>query len=120
MILLSLYCLLNSRINFFFFLLKTKDSVVKFTLNLFSNDPQAHIQFNIVRYKQSLPSPVCTGTKNALSSTGTPEQHYNNLKERYTGCEIVMGNLEITQMENDLDFSFLRVGHFLYIYDILI
>lgn len=50
---------------------------------------------------------VCTGTKNALSSTGTPEQHYNNLKERYTGCEIVMGNLEITQMENDLDFSFL-------------
>uniref|UniRef100_A0A9J8CU15 Receptor protein-tyrosine kinase n=2 Tax=Cyprinus carpio TaxID=7962 RepID=A0A9J8CU15_CYPCA len=50
---------------------------------------------------------VCTGTKNALSSTGTPVQHYNNLKERYTGCEIVMGNLEITQMESDLDFSFL-------------
>uniref|UniRef100_A0A8C1BXF2 Receptor protein-tyrosine kinase n=1 Tax=Cyprinus carpio carpio TaxID=630221 RepID=A0A8C1BXF2_CYPCA len=51
--------------------------------------------------------PVCTGTKNALSSTGSPAQHYNNLKERYTGCEIVMGNLEITQMESDLDFSFL-------------
>ncbi|KAK7128917.1 hypothetical protein R3I94_017219 [Phoxinus phoxinus] len=50
---------------------------------------------------------VCTGTKNALSSTGTPAEHYNNLKERYTGCEIVMGNLEITQMEDDLDFSFL-------------
>ncbi|XP_026097690.1 receptor tyrosine-protein kinase erbB-3-like isoform X2 [Carassius auratus] len=50
---------------------------------------------------------VCTGTKNALSSTGTPAQHYNNLKERYTGCEIVMGNLEITHMESDLDFSFL-------------
>uniref|UniRef100_A0A8C1SYX9 Receptor protein-tyrosine kinase n=1 Tax=Cyprinus carpio TaxID=7962 RepID=A0A8C1SYX9_CYPCA len=50
---------------------------------------------------------VCTGTKNALSSTGSPAQHYNNLKERYTGCEIVMGNLEITQMESDLDFSFL-------------
>uniref|UniRef100_A0A9J8AP15 Receptor protein-tyrosine kinase n=2 Tax=Cyprinus carpio TaxID=7962 RepID=A0A9J8AP15_CYPCA len=54
-----------------------------------------------------LSPPVCTGTKNALSSTGTPVQHYNNLKERYTGCEIVMGNLEITQMESDLDFSFL-------------
>uniref|UniRef100_A0A671RIJ6 Receptor protein-tyrosine kinase n=1 Tax=Sinocyclocheilus anshuiensis TaxID=1608454 RepID=A0A671RIJ6_9TELE len=54
-----------------------------------------------------LSPPVCTGTKNALSSTGTPAQHYNNLKERYTGCEIVMGNLEITQMESDLDFSFL-------------
>ncbi|XP_051962113.1 receptor tyrosine-protein kinase erbB-3-like [Xyrauchen texanus] len=50
---------------------------------------------------------VCTGTKNALSSTGTTAQHYNNLKERYTGCEIVMGNLEITQMEMNLDFSFL-------------
>lgn len=50
---------------------------------------------------------VCTGTKNALSSTGTPAQHYNNLKERYTGCEIVIGNLEITQMEDNLDFSFL-------------
>ncbi|XP_052397274.1 receptor tyrosine-protein kinase erbB-3-like [Carassius gibelio] len=50
---------------------------------------------------------VCMGTKNTLSSTGTPEQHYNNLKERYTGCEIVMGNLEITHMESDLDFSFL-------------
>uniref|UniRef100_A0A671R9H5 receptor protein-tyrosine kinase n=1 Tax=Sinocyclocheilus anshuiensis TaxID=1608454 RepID=A0A671R9H5_9TELE len=37
----------------------------------------------------------------------SPVQHYNNLKERYTGCEIVMGNLEITQMESDLDFSFL-------------
>uniref|UniRef100_A0A672LE69 Receptor protein-tyrosine kinase n=1 Tax=Sinocyclocheilus grahami TaxID=75366 RepID=A0A672LE69_SINGR len=54
-----------------------------------------------------LSPPVCTGTKNALSSTGSPVQHYNNLKERYTGCEIVMGNLEITQMESDLDFSFL-------------
>uniref|UniRef100_A0A671RII3 Receptor protein-tyrosine kinase n=1 Tax=Sinocyclocheilus anshuiensis TaxID=1608454 RepID=A0A671RII3_9TELE len=63
--------------------------------------------FCIVRSNYFLSPPVCTGTKNALSSTGTPAQHYNNLKERYTGCEIVMGNLEITQMESDLDFSFL-------------
>ncbi|XP_030634040.1 receptor tyrosine-protein kinase erbB-3a [Chanos chanos] len=28
--------------------------------------------------------------------------------DRYTGCEIVMGNLEITQMEHTRDFSFLR------------
>uniref|UniRef100_A0A8C1IG27 Receptor protein-tyrosine kinase n=1 Tax=Cyprinus carpio TaxID=7962 RepID=A0A8C1IG27_CYPCA len=62
---------------------------------------------NIVRSNYFLFPPVCTGTKNALSSTGSPAQHYNNLKERYTGCEIVMGNLEITQMESDLDFSFL-------------
>uniref|UniRef100_A0A673KXP3 receptor protein-tyrosine kinase n=1 Tax=Sinocyclocheilus rhinocerous TaxID=307959 RepID=A0A673KXP3_9TELE len=63
--------------------------------------------YSIVRSNYFLSPPVCTGTKNALSSTGTPAQHYNNLKERYTGCEIVMGNLEITQMESDLDFSFL-------------
>uniref|UniRef100_A0A671R952 Receptor protein-tyrosine kinase n=1 Tax=Sinocyclocheilus anshuiensis TaxID=1608454 RepID=A0A671R952_9TELE len=61
----------------------------------------------IIRSHYFLSPPVCTGTKNALSSTGSPVQHYNNLKERYTGCEIVMGNLEITQMESDLDFSFL-------------
>uniref|UniRef100_A0A8C1C2P4 Receptor protein-tyrosine kinase n=1 Tax=Cyprinus carpio carpio TaxID=630221 RepID=A0A8C1C2P4_CYPCA len=63
--------------------------------------------YSIVRSNYFLFPPVCTGTKNALSSTGSPAQHYNNLKERYTGCEIVMGNLEITQMESDLDFSFL-------------
>uniref|UniRef100_A0A672LHK8 Receptor protein-tyrosine kinase n=1 Tax=Sinocyclocheilus grahami TaxID=75366 RepID=A0A672LHK8_SINGR len=63
--------------------------------------------YSIIRSHYFLSPPVCTGTKNALSSTGSPVQHYNNLKERYTGCEIVMGNLEITQMESDLDFSFL-------------
>lgn len=83
------------------------------TLNFFSNATNSNtVAYNIIRCKQSLSPPVCTGTKNALSSTGTPAQHYNNLKERYTGCEIVMGNLEITQMENDLDFSFLGVGEF--------
>uniref|UniRef100_A0A671RJ58 Receptor protein-tyrosine kinase n=1 Tax=Sinocyclocheilus anshuiensis TaxID=1608454 RepID=A0A671RJ58_9TELE len=65
------------------------------------------VLFFLIRSNYFLSPPVCTGTKNALSSTGTPAQHYNNLKERYTGCEIVMGNLEITQMESDLDFSFL-------------
>ncbi|XP_046725655.1 receptor tyrosine-protein kinase erbB-3b isoform X2 [Silurus meridionalis] len=51
---------------------------------------------------------VCPGTKNGLSSTGSSVQHYSNLKERYNGCEIIIGNLEITQMEQDFDFSFLK------------
>ncbi|XP_062872148.1 receptor tyrosine-protein kinase erbB-3b [Trichomycterus rosablanca] len=51
---------------------------------------------------------VCLGTKNGLSFTDSPAQHYANLKERFNGCEIIMGNLEITQMERDFDFSFLR------------
>uniref|UniRef100_A0A4W4HQS0 Receptor protein-tyrosine kinase n=1 Tax=Electrophorus electricus TaxID=8005 RepID=A0A4W4HQS0_ELEEL len=51
--------------------------------------------------------PVCLGTKNGLSFTDSYAQHYSNLKERYTGCEIILGNLEINLMEHDFDFSFL-------------
>uniref|UniRef100_A0A8K9V142 Receptor protein-tyrosine kinase n=1 Tax=Oncorhynchus mykiss TaxID=8022 RepID=A0A8K9V142_ONCMY len=50
---------------------------------------------------------VCPGTQNGLSSTGSQENQYNLIKDRYTGCEIIMGNLEITQIEADWDFSFL-------------
>ncbi|CAB1336718.1 unnamed protein product, partial [Coregonus sp. 'balchen'] len=50
---------------------------------------------------------VCPGTQNGLSSTGSQENQYNLIKDRYTGCEIIMGNLEITQIESDWDFSFL-------------
>ncbi|XP_034726500.1 receptor tyrosine-protein kinase erbB-3a isoform X1 [Etheostoma cragini] len=51
---------------------------------------------------------VCSGTHNALSTTGNSELQYNLMKEMYTGCEIVMGNLEITMMEHTRDFSFLQ------------
>lgn len=52
---------------------------------------------------------VCTGTQNALSTTGNAEIQYNLMKEIYTNCEIVMGNLEITMMDYTRDFSFLQV-----------
>lgn len=52
---------------------------------------------------------VCTGTKNVLSMTGNSDIQYNLMKDMYTGCEIVMGNLEITMMEHTKDFSFLKV-----------
>ncbi|XP_034551918.1 receptor tyrosine-protein kinase erbB-3b [Notolabrus celidotus] len=51
---------------------------------------------------------VCPGTQNGLSSTGSQETQYNLTKDRYTGCEIIMGNLEITQIESNWDFSFLK------------
>uniref|UniRef100_A0A3P9INS5 Receptor protein-tyrosine kinase n=1 Tax=Oryzias latipes TaxID=8090 RepID=A0A3P9INS5_ORYLA len=51
---------------------------------------------------------VCPGTQNGLSSTGSQQNQYNLIKERYEGCEIVMGNLEITQIESNWDFSFLK------------
>ncbi|XP_076613307.1 receptor tyrosine-protein kinase erbB-3a isoform X1 [Chaetodon auriga] len=51
---------------------------------------------------------VCSGTQNVLSMTGNSGNQYNRMKELYTGCEIVMGNLEITMMEHTRDFSFLQ------------
>lgn len=51
---------------------------------------------------------VCPGTQNGLSSTGSHENQYNLIRDRYDGCEIVMGNLEITQIESNRDFSFLK------------
>lgn len=54
-------------------------------------------------------SAVCLGTQNGLSSTGSQENQYKLTKDRYNGCEIVMGNLEITQFESNWDFSFLKV-----------
>lgn len=55
-------------------------------------------------------SVVCPGTQNGLSSTGSQENQYNLIKDRYDGCEIIMGNLEITQIESNWDFSFLKVN----------
>lgn len=55
-------------------------------------------------------SEVCPGTQNGLSSTGSQENQYNLIKDRYDGCEIVIGNLEITQIESNWDFSFLKVN----------
>uniref|UniRef100_A0A3Q3LJR6 Receptor protein-tyrosine kinase n=1 Tax=Mastacembelus armatus TaxID=205130 RepID=A0A3Q3LJR6_9TELE len=53
-------------------------------------------------------SVVCPGTQNGLSSTGSQENQYNLIKDRYDGCRIIMGNLEITQIESNWDFSFLK------------
>ncbi|KAF5909313.1 receptor tyrosine-protein kinase erbB-3-like, partial [Clarias magur] len=51
---------------------------------------------------------MCLGTQNLLSVTGNSVLQYQRMKEIYTGCQIVMGNLEITHMEHNRDFSFLK------------
>uniref|UniRef100_A0A8C4EYG5 Receptor protein-tyrosine kinase n=1 Tax=Dicentrarchus labrax TaxID=13489 RepID=A0A8C4EYG5_DICLA len=56
----------------------------------------------------TFPVAVCYGTQNALSTTGNSDIQYNLMKDMYTGCEIVMGNLEITMMDHTRDFSFLQ------------
>lgn len=56
------------------------------------------------------PVVVCTGTYNGLSTTGNSDIQYNLMKKMYSGCDIVMGNLEITMMDHNRDFSFLKVS----------
>uniref|UniRef100_A0A8C8HH31 Receptor protein-tyrosine kinase n=1 Tax=Oncorhynchus tshawytscha TaxID=74940 RepID=A0A8C8HH31_ONCTS len=51
---------------------------------------------------------ICSGTQNALSVTGSSQTQYTLMKDMYSGCEIVMGNLEITMMEHWRDFTFLQ------------
>ncbi|GFN83663.1 epidermal growth factor receptor [Plakobranchus ocellatus] len=52
----------------------------------------------------------CHGTTNGMGYSGTLEMHYQRLKQRYTGCTYVNGNLEITNMwqAKDHDLSFLK------------
>uniref|UniRef100_A0A3P9A710 Receptor protein-tyrosine kinase n=1 Tax=Esox lucius TaxID=8010 RepID=A0A3P9A710_ESOLU len=51
---------------------------------------------------------ICSGTQNTLSWTGNPETQYELMREKYTGCEIVMGNLEIIMMKHSINFTFLQ------------
>ncbi|XP_053723553.1 receptor tyrosine-protein kinase erbB-3a isoform X1 [Synchiropus splendidus] len=51
---------------------------------------------------------VCFGTQNVLSLTGNSDIQYQLMKDKYSGCEVVMGNLEITMMEHTRNFSFLQ------------
>ncbi|XP_035245178.1 receptor tyrosine-protein kinase erbB-3-like [Anguilla anguilla] len=51
---------------------------------------------------------ACSGTQNSLSVTGNADVQYKLMKDMYSGCEIVMGNLEITHMEHNRNFSFLQ------------
>uniref|UniRef100_A0A671RRS8 Receptor protein-tyrosine kinase n=1 Tax=Sinocyclocheilus anshuiensis TaxID=1608454 RepID=A0A671RRS8_9TELE len=61
---------------------------------------------------KSLTDPLMTindsDINNSLSVTGSSEVQYKLMKEMYTGCKIVIGNLEITQMEHNRDLSFLQ------------
>ncbi|XP_064155671.1 receptor tyrosine-protein kinase erbB-3-like [Anguilla rostrata] len=51
---------------------------------------------------------VCSGTQNALSVSMSPEVQYNIMRDMYSGCQILMGNLEITLMDQHHNFSFLQ------------
>lgn len=52
---------------------------------------------------------VCIGTNGRMSVPSNREHHYQNLRDRYSNCTYVDGNLELTWIENqDLDLTFLQ------------
>ncbi|XP_051786258.1 LOW QUALITY PROTEIN: receptor tyrosine-protein kinase erbB-4-like [Erpetoichthys calabaricus] len=63
---------------------------------------------NAVAIELSTSQSVCAGTENKLSTLSDLEQQYRNLRKNYENCEVVMGNLEITNIDRNRDLSFLR------------
>ncbi|KAE9544778.1 hypothetical protein AGLY_000320 [Aphis glycines] len=52
---------------------------------------------------------VCIGTNGRLSVPSNRDHHYRNLRDRYTNCTYVDGNLELTWLQDEhLDLSFLQ------------
>lgn len=52
---------------------------------------------------------VCIGTNGRMSVPSNREHHYQNLRDRYTNCTYVDGNLELTWLQDKtLDLSFLQ------------
>lgn len=62
-------------------------------------------------HKRSLFDKICIGTSNRMSGQSNKTDHYQNLVERYKNCTYVIGNLEITWLEDGdkpLDLTFLE------------
>ncbi|XP_065206948.1 epidermal growth factor receptor isoform X2 [Planococcus citri] len=52
---------------------------------------------------------VCIGSNGRMSVPQNREHHYRNLRDRYTNCTYVDGNLELTWLQNEnFDLSFLQ------------
>ena len=52
---------------------------------------------------------VCIGTNGRMSVPSNREHHYRNLRDRYTNCTYVDGNLELTWLKDEnQDLSFLQ------------
>ncbi|XP_041986353.1 epidermal growth factor receptor isoform X2 [Aricia agestis] len=52
---------------------------------------------------------VCIGTNGRMSVPSNRDTHYRNLRDRFTNCTYVDGNLELTWLQNEtMDLSFLQ------------
>lgn len=61
------------------------------------------------RTPASVKGKICIGTNGRMSVPSNREHHYQNLRDRYTNCTYVDGNLELTWLTNsNNDLSFLQ------------
>lgn len=52
---------------------------------------------------------VCIGTHGRMSVPSNRDHHYRNLRDRFTNCTYVDGNLELTWLQDPkLDLSFVQ------------
>ncbi|XP_043919333.1 epidermal growth factor receptor-like [Protopterus annectens] len=51
---------------------------------------------------------VCHGTSNKLSLLGSPKEHYGAIKRIFMNCKVILGNLELTHLEEGVNLSFLE------------
>ncbi|KAM3585648.1 uncharacterized protein V6R79_023514 [Siganus canaliculatus] len=68
----------------------------------------ACVLVTLVVIRSSAAQSVCPGTENKLSTLSDLDQQYRTLKKLYENCEVVMGNLEITNIDRNRNLSFLK------------
>ncbi|KZS10602.1 putative Epidermal growth factor receptor [Daphnia magna] len=69
----------------------------------------ALLAVNIVDAASVIEERVCIGTNGRMSVPSNREHHYRNLRDRYTNCTYVDGNLELTWLQDEhLDLTFLQ------------
>ncbi|XP_008214045.1 epidermal growth factor receptor isoform X2 [Nasonia vitripennis] len=72
-------------------------------LVLVNKDVSADLNSEFVKGK------ICIGTNGRMSVPSNKQHHYRNLRDRYTNCTYVDGNLEITWLQDEkFDLSFLQ------------
>lgn len=71
-----------------------------------------HFDVSLFRYVDlifGIPFTVCIGTNGRLSVPSNRIHHYRNLRDRFTNCTHVDGNLELTWLEDSkMNLNFLE------------
>ncbi|CAH2034962.1 unnamed protein product, partial [Iphiclides podalirius] len=61
------------------------------------------------KHSEFVKGKICIGTNGRMSVPSNRDTHYRNLRDRFTNCTYVDGNLELTWLHNEtMDLSFLK------------